>query len=421
MKFFYSVLITISTVIVFILLLKHAENTILAQNTVYPVQQKIYDQKKLHDSICPKEFYTVLSVDGGGSRGLIPLNYLQSLEEYNHKGTASIFNLMGGVSTGAVIISSLSRVTKEEDISFRYSAKQISDFYKNNINDFFETNFTHNLLSLYGLLLPLINPNNKNTFLKNHFKNITLDSLYNQVVIFAFGIKDKKILLFCNWTGCNNKLKQYSIGDIVSGATSITGLFPPVILASKNNKNESAVSDLSLMNNNPAYMTYRLAKKICPSVKHYVVLSLGTGKYPDMGNTINAYHWGILQWLPNIIAASTAVNSAVTDEYLAYMMSNELNTLLSNDQLPELIYIRFNPKIDWEQSNPLTTSASNLDYFIDVARKNIKKHSVLLKCIANIREKDSLTQTCKTQISQYIRIERNPYFSDSLPGLLQNK
>ena len=138
MKFFYSVLITISTVIVFILLLKHAENTILAQNTVYPVQQKIYDQKKLHDSICPKEFYTVLSVDGGGSRGLIPLNYLQSLEEYNHKGTASIFNLMGGVSTGAVIISSLSRVTKEEDISFRYSAKQISAFYKNNINDFFD-------------------------------------------------------------------------------------------------------------------------------------------------------------------------------------------------------------------------------------------------------------------------------------------
>lgn len=50
---------------------------------------------------------SILSIDGGGMRGIIPLNCLVALEAQEGKPSREIFDLLAGTSTGAVIVAGL--------------------------------------------------------------------------------------------------------------------------------------------------------------------------------------------------------------------------------------------------------------------------------------------------------------------------
>jgi patatin-like phospholipase/acyl hydrolase len=399
--------------------MKNVSSHILEQNTVYPVETATKTQPNGNENICPQKYYTILTIDGGGTRGLIPLTYLKYLEQQNPNGTASIFNLMGGISTGAIIVAALSKEPSDAPGSYHFTAKQISDLYRKKSPDFFSQTLLYRIISLNGLILPLFNSQNKNDFFKEHFKNNTLKNLSNHVALFAYDIKHKNILIFCNWIKCDNSLNQYSIADIVSGATSVMGIFAPILFSSPEHEIKYDIADLGLIINNPAYMTARLATKICPDVQHYVVLSLGTGNYPEMSSNQESYHWGISQWMPNLIAATTETNSEAASEYLSFFMIHEMSTIPAN-QLPKLIYIRLNPVLDWNDAAPFATSAENLNYFEKKSDEDIKKNKVLLQCIATIRDKDDLTPQCKQQLLNYIHIQHTPFFANSLPGIFKD-
>ncbi|RUR19067.1 hypothetical protein ELY21_05955 [Legionella sp. km535] len=419
MKIIYTVSsIVLALIILYSLLMHNISSHILKQNTVYPVETAAQTSPS-EERICPKNYYTILTIDGGGTRGLIPLTYLKYLEQYNPNGTANIFNLMGGISTGAIIVAALSKVQPDMPDTYHFTAKQISNLYKKKSPDFFSQSIIYRIISLNGLIMPLFNSYNKNNFFKKNFKNTTLKNLTNHVALFAYDIKHKNILIFCNWIKCDNSLNQYSIADIVSGATSVMGVYAPVMFSTHAHQIKYNIADLGLIINNPAYMTVRLAAKICPDVQHYVVLSLGTGNYPEMSSNQESYHWGLTQWMPNLIAATTETNSEAASEYLSFFMRHELSTI-PDSQLPKLIYIRLNPVLDWNDSKSFATSPENLDYFEKKSYEDINKNKQLLQCIATIRIKDELTSECKEQLLNYIHLQRSPYFAISLPGIFKN-
>ena len=55
-----------------------------------------------------KNIITVLTIDGGGMHGIIPLKVLEQIETETNMPISSLFNFMGGTSTGAIITSLLS-------------------------------------------------------------------------------------------------------------------------------------------------------------------------------------------------------------------------------------------------------------------------------------------------------------------------
>jgi patatin-like phospholipase/acyl hydrolase len=69
----------------------------------------------------------ILSIDGGGVRGIIPARLLQALEERTQKPVHQLFDLIVGTSTGGLIALALSCPTTENKP--RYSAKNVVDFY----------------------------------------------------------------------------------------------------------------------------------------------------------------------------------------------------------------------------------------------------------------------------------------------------
>src|SRR5438067_8204092 len=79
----------------------------------------------------------VLSIDGGGVRGIIPALVLAEVERRTGKRTAELFDLVTGTSTGGII--ALAMTVPGDDGAPRWTADELADLYRTKGNVIFET------------------------------------------------------------------------------------------------------------------------------------------------------------------------------------------------------------------------------------------------------------------------------------------
>ena len=80
-----------------------------------------------------KEHINVLSIDGGGIRGVIPSTYLAAIEEALDRPAHEIFHTIGGTSTGGIVsvfLSVPSTLTDKNGQRRILAAHEITEFYK---------------------------------------------------------------------------------------------------------------------------------------------------------------------------------------------------------------------------------------------------------------------------------------------------
>lgn len=71
---------------------------------------------------------TILSIDGGGIRGLIPALVLAEVERRTRKAACELFDLMAGTSTGGILSLGLA-LPDEDGKRPKYSAEAFSEIY----------------------------------------------------------------------------------------------------------------------------------------------------------------------------------------------------------------------------------------------------------------------------------------------------
>lgn len=86
---------------------------------------------------------TILSIDGGGVRGLIPSTILEFLEEKLQEidgpdvRIADYFDVIAGTSTGGLVTAMLAAPNKQNRPLF--AAKDVTEFYLKNSSSIFPT------------------------------------------------------------------------------------------------------------------------------------------------------------------------------------------------------------------------------------------------------------------------------------------
>ena len=70
----------------------------------------------------------ILSIDGGGIRGIIPAIILAEIEERTEKRVADLFDLIAGTSTGGILALGLTKPNEERKP--QYAARDLVDLYK---------------------------------------------------------------------------------------------------------------------------------------------------------------------------------------------------------------------------------------------------------------------------------------------------
>src|SRR5690349_14297143 len=78
----------------------------------------------------PDDIIRILSIDGGGIRGIIPARILQRIEDATRKPARELFHLVAGTSTGGIIGCGLLKGKTAADMAQLYAGKGSDIFHR---------------------------------------------------------------------------------------------------------------------------------------------------------------------------------------------------------------------------------------------------------------------------------------------------
>lgn len=254
--------------------------------------------------------YRILSIDGGGVRGIIPARILQEIEEKAGKPIYQLFDMIVGTSTGALIALALTRpkckiydpLNADEAIAMvPFSAQDVSELYQNHACHIFYKSIIHDLKYGFNLWGPKYDRDSYDLLLKMIFNFSLFKDTKCKVVIPCYDlIRDKRIICK-SW----ENFQTASIKEIAGGATAAPTYFSPISLASYSEVlTENVFYFYSLIDggiwcNNPETIGVSEAITLNPELTKddIYILSIGTGAVQLTTDASQLQNAGLLGWL----------------------------------------------------------------------------------------------------------------------------
>ncbi|XP_057769027.1 patatin-like protein 3 [Salvia miltiorrhiza] len=265
---------------------------------------------------------TVLSIDGGGIRGIIPgtiLGHLEAkLQELDGPNAriADYFDVIAGTSTGGLIATMLS--APGADNRPLYAARNITSFYLEHCPKIFPESrrrgFVGRMTNMFG------GPKYDGKYLKGLVQgllgNLTLSRTLTNLLIPTFNLKRLQPLIFTTTDGKANVSKNALLSDVCLGTSAAPTFLPPHYFETKDAAGQTYTFDLvdgGVAANNPTLIAItHVSKEILlgrfelvdmqpMDSNRMLVLSLGAGlaQLQEKYNAKDAAKWGMLGWVYN--------------------------------------------------------------------------------------------------------------------------
>ncbi|QQT52090.1 patatin-like phospholipase family protein [Sphingobacterium multivorum] len=273
--------------------------------------------------------FKILSIDGGGIRGLIPAKVLAELEnelqkENPDKKLHEHFDLICGTSTGAILAIGL---------SLGISAKELAKFYEDNAKIIFPRFYFRFIPRKSRAFFNAIYSNKR--LLKklrevyadaNGGSDPLLNDLKNKVCIPSFNGNDGAINVLKTKHHPeyrrDYKLPAY---HVAMSSASAPVYFPPHTFSFKNELGEGTninMIDGGIFANNPALIgVFEATDKLDIPIGNISILSLGTGQ----GKQIIKKTWrpkNVFDWLfpsPKLVDIVLDTQAQITEQYLLFL------------------------------------------------------------------------------------------------------
>ncbi|WP_353272774.1 patatin-like phospholipase family protein [Wolbachia endosymbiont (group A) of Urophora cardui] len=228
----------------------------------------------------------ILSVDGGGIRGIIPAIVLAEIEYRTKKPISQMFDLMVGTSTGGIIVAGL--------CNKQYSALDLVDLYQKDGPHIFKSSFFRR--SIFSWLnCAQYSCKNIECVLNRYFGDSTLADATNNLMLTSYDIKNNYPFFFKSWREDRNFIK---LKDALRSTTAAPTYFAPKYL--KINQKEMVLVDGGVFANNPAACAYASGKRLFPN-DDILLLSIGTGRTDRSIEYANSRRFGKIGWIKPLL------------------------------------------------------------------------------------------------------------------------
>ncbi len=253
--------------------------------------------------------YRILTIDGGGLRGIIPLRILQEVEKQSGKRVHELFDMISGTSTGGLIASCLTLRSKEDPSKPRFTTDDLMEMYTGKANTIFPVK--SGIAKFFSLLTNLWNPafngRGLSKVLKEYISEERIKDSLLPLLIASYDLQSNKPLFFKTSEASGNKEANARIYDVCR-ATSAAPTFLPAY-SFKHKKQPVIAIDGGVYINSPGmaavaeilrYAEMPFYNRPGLTEKDIVVLSIGTGSYTGSITEKEAVGWGQLQWVTRI-------------------------------------------------------------------------------------------------------------------------
>ncbi|MDB1135368.1 patatin-like phospholipase family protein [Candidatus Anaplasma sp. TIGMIC] len=218
----------------------------------------------------------ILSVDGGGIRGIIAAKVLCEIEKKIQKPAGEVFDLFVGSSVGAIIASALS--LRDEKGQVRYTASDILEFFCKFGPSIFSPSVIRKIFSVISG--SRFSASGLEKRLKRFFGDTTMGEVRSHLMIPSYDVRMRVTCMIRNWV---DVYKDMKVRDVIRAACAAPTIFSPKELVIGGRK--SLMIDSGLVANNPSACGYAAIDFLYPGEKVYF-LSLGTGNAPEVPTNV---------------------------------------------------------------------------------------------------------------------------------------
>ncbi len=242
---------------------------------------------------------TVLSIDGGGIRGLIPATFLVQLEARTGQPVASLFDYLAGTSTGGILALGLTRMDPASGLQ-PFKASELVALYEKEGGNIFSRSVWHTVTAIGSLNGPKYPPDGPDEVLKKYFGQARLKDCRSNVIVTAYEIERRRAFFFRSWQAkALPASHDFNVWEVARSTSAAPTYFPPHQVKSTDNFTYSLI-DGGMYANNPALCAWVEAHDQHAGDEIFVV-SLGTGNLDRRIPYAKAKDWGLAGWAPALI------------------------------------------------------------------------------------------------------------------------
>lgn len=314
-----------------------------------------------------KEKRYILSIDGGGMRGIVPAYIIDKMSEYlikngDDRPFYSHFDLIAGTSTGGLIALALtepnefSGLKKEEgenypaskdeiikkglfrrksvvsthqgDIERLADSKEVIDLYKKNGSRIFKKRYEGgNMMKLLSKVSIVFEERYDASIFEKYLDEIYKDGKLKDsrvpTMAVSFNIKNSHSYIFRSWDS-----HECLVKEAARATSAAPTYFSPFVYTERDTSMEFTLTDGGIIANNPSLLAYVEARKLYPEADEFHILSLSTASplfgYDPLLFKTNA------EWTFPLLSSYGSANVSHVEETLPYIKGVEVIRVWEN-------------------------------------------------------------------------------------------
>jgi predicted acylesterase/phospholipase RssA len=262
----------------------------------------------------PDQIVRILSLDGGGIRGIIPARLLQRIEDGTGKPASDLFHLIAGTSTGGILGCGLAAGKP---------ARDIANLYANRGGEIFHRSLWDKVTTIDGLSNPDYDAGPLEAILAQVLGDAWLSDVHGaDLLVPSYAIQlpheqpgdglgllvPRAPYFFKSWKANGSNIDpgdkpaelDFRLRDIARATSAAPTYFPPALIRSRAGE-QFGMIDGGVFANNPSMCALVSAYRLFPEAKNFIVVSLGTGSLERPIPYAEAKNWGLVHWARPIL------------------------------------------------------------------------------------------------------------------------
>ncbi len=330
--------------------------------------------------------FKILSIDGGGIRGIIPGTLLAKLETYLREQSgnadlkiADVFDMVAGTSTGGILTCLYLCPSAAAPDRPQFSASEAVDLYLNFGDDIFDIPIFKRISSAFGTLDEKYPAKELEKILLQYLGDTKLSQLVKPCVITAYDIAQREAVIF---NSADNRAqdcpgRDFFVRDVARATSAAPTYFEPANIQALNREVRPLI-DGGVFANNPALCA--AAEFLASpegkgkSFSDIAILSLGTGGTENRFSFSEAKNWGGIGWIKPVIDIALSGGA----ETVRYQLTQIFKGIGAPTQ-----YLRIDPELTFAEPEMDNASLPNMDNLVRDGEKTFQENEAALKAFAD--------------------------------------
>ncbi len=305
------------------------------------------------------KYVRILSIDGGGVRGIIPGQVLVRLEQKLQAKSGNpdarisdYFDLIAGTSTGGILTCGYLFPDEKNSKRPKYTAETVVDLYLKNGAKIFTIPLAYKIKTLGGLTNAKYPVTNLQNVLDTYFGDVRLSQLLKPCLVSSYDVTRRQAHFFTQHDAVKDPGWDYPVKSVCRATSAAPTYFQCSDISSMTGVQYPLV-DGGVFVNNPALCSYsEVYHEDKVTTKDMVIFSLGTGFVKKPYEYKKVKDWGMVEWVKPLIDIMMSGVSDVVD----YQLRQIFSAMNASSQ-----YIRINTELNGDVNSDMADgSPANL-------------------------------------------------------------